>query len=79
MVKNLPAKQEKQVQSIPGQAGSREKEMTTYSSVLAWEIPWTMQPGGLQATDWTMQPGGLQATDCKRVRHDLATKQQQVI
>ena len=42
-----------------------EKEMATHSNMLAWEIPWTEEPGRL----WTM---GLQ-----RVRHDLVTKQQQ--
>ena len=39
--------------------------MTVHSSILAWEIPWTEEPGGLQSM-------GLQ-----RVRHDLAIKQQQ--
>ena len=32
-----------------GQEGSLEKEMTTHSGVLAWEIPWTEEPGGLQS------------------------------
>ena len=41
-----------------------EKEMATHSSILAWRIPWTEKPGGLQST-------GLQ-----RARHNLATKQQ---
>ena len=35
--------------SIPGWEDSLEKEMTTYSSILAWEIPWTEEPGGLQS------------------------------
>ena len=39
--------------------------MATHSSILAWEIPWTEEPGGLQSM-------GLQ-----RVGHDLVTKQQQ--
>ena len=38
-VKNLPSKQEVWVQSR-GQENALEKEMTTYSSILAWEIPW---------------------------------------
>ena len=45
-VKNLPAKQEMWVQSL-GLDDSLEKEMTTHSSVLAWEISWTEEPGGL--------------------------------
>ena len=48
-VKNLPAKQEKQVQSL-GQEDPLEKEIVTHSSVLAWEIPWTEEPGGLLST-----------------------------
>ena len=39
--------QEIQVQSL-GQEDALEKEMATYSSILAWEIPWTEEPGGLQ-------------------------------
>ena len=46
MVKNLPAKQETQVQSL-GQEDPLEKEMATHSSILAWEIPWTGEPGRL--------------------------------
>ena len=36
--------------SIPESGKSPEKEMATYSSVLAWRIPWTEEPGGLQST-----------------------------
>ena len=46
-VKNLPAMQETTVQSL-GQEDPLEKGMATHSSVLAWEIPWTEEPGGLQ-------------------------------
>ena len=49
MVKNLPAMQENQVQSL-GQEDPLEKEMATHSIILAWEIPWTEEPGGLQST-----------------------------
>ena len=56
--------QETQVQSL-GLEDAPEKEIVTHSSILAWEIPWTEEPGGLQ----TM---GLQ-----RVGHGLVTKQQQ--
>ena len=48
MVKNLPAAQEVWVQSL-GQEDLLEKEMATHSSILAWEIPWTEEPGGLQS------------------------------
>ena len=41
--------QETQVRS-PGQEDLLEKEMATHSSVLAWEIPWTEEPGRLQST-----------------------------
>ena len=41
-----------------------EKEMATHSSILAWEIP------------LTEEPGGLQSMQSQRVRHDLATQQQ---
>ena len=40
--------QEMQVQSL-GQEDPLEKEMTTHSSILAWEIPWTEEPGELQS------------------------------
>ena len=56
-VKNLPAMQEMQVQSL-GWEDPLEKEMATHSSIFAWEIPWTEESGGLQSM-------GLQ-----RVRHD---------
>ena len=42
-----------------------EKEMATHSSILAWEIP------------WTEEPGGLQSMGSQRVRYSLATQQQQ--
>ena len=47
MVKNLPAMQETEVQSL-GQEDPLEKEMATQSSIFAWRIPWTEEPGGLQ-------------------------------
>ena len=46
-VKNLPARQETPVWSL-GQEDPLEKEMATHSSILAWEIPWAEEPGGLQ-------------------------------
>ena len=57
MVKNLPAVQGTQVKSL-GWKDPLEKGMATHSSILAWRIPWTEEPGGLQST-------GLQ-----RVGHD---------
>ena len=59
-VKNLPAMQETRVRSL-GLKDSLEKGMATHSSILAWEIPWTEEPGGLQS----MRVSG--------VRHDLVT------
>ena len=48
MVKNLPAVQETWVQSL-GQEDPLEKGMANHPSVLAWEIPWTEEPSGLQS------------------------------
>ena len=48
MLKNLPAMHETWVQSL-GQEDPLEKEMATHSSILAWRIPWTEEPGGLQS------------------------------
>ena len=48
MVKNVPAVQETQVQSL-GWEDPLEKEMAPQSSILAWEIPWTEEPGGLRS------------------------------
>ena len=60
MVKNLPATWETQVQSL-GWKDPLEEEMSTHSSILAWEIPWTGEPGGLQSTGsqkcWTRLSG----------------------
>ena len=47
-VKNLPAMKETWVQFL-GQEDILEKEMATHSSILAWRIPWTKEPGGLQS------------------------------
>ena len=52
MVKNLPAMQKTQVQSLD-QEDPLEKRMATHSSILAWRTPWTEEAGGL----WSM---GLQ-------------------
>ena len=57
MVKNLPAMWKTQVRSL-GQEDALEKEMTTHSSIFAWRIA------------WTEEPGGLQSMGSKRVRHD---------
>ena len=53
--------QEAQVQSL-GQEDPLEEKAATHSSILAWRISWTEDPGGLQSTGVT------------RVRHDLVTK-----
>ena len=60
-IKNLPAVQETCVRSL-GQEDPLEKGMASYSSILAWRIPWTEEPGGLQSM-------GLQ-----RIGHDWVTK-----
>ena len=57
MVKNLPAMQESQVQSL-GQEDPLEKEMTIHSSILAWQISWTEEAG------WLLSMGS------QRVEHD---------
>ena len=64
VVKSMPAKQETQVRTL-GQEDPLEKEMMTHSSILAWEIP------------WTEEPGGLQSVGSQRGRHNLATGQEQ--
>ena len=48
MVKNALAMQETQVQSL-GQEDPLEKGITTHSRILAWRIPWTEEPNGLQS------------------------------
>ena len=48
MVKNLLAMQETSVHSL-GQEDPLEKRMATHSSIVAWRIPWTEEPGGLQS------------------------------
>ena len=60
LVKNLPTMQETRVQSL-GQEDPLEKEMSTHSSIFAWRIP------------CTEEPGGLQSMESQRVRHDWAT------
>jgi len=47
-VKNMPVIQETQVQFL-GQEDPLEKGMVTHSSIVAWRIPWTEEPGGLQS------------------------------
>ena len=49
VIKNPPAMQKMQSQSL-GQEDPLEKEMATHPSILAWEIPWTEELGGLQST-----------------------------
>ena len=57
MVKNLPAMQETWLRSL-GREDPLQKEMATHSSILAWEIP------------QTQEPGRLQSMGSQRVRHD---------
>ena len=60
MVKNLPpdAEDARDARSILCQEDPLEEEMATCSSILAWKIP------------WTEEPGGLQSMESQRVRHD---------
>ena len=46
-IKNLPAMQKTEVQSLDWE-NPLEKVMATHSSILAWRVPWTEEPGGLQ-------------------------------
>ena len=55
MVKNLSAIQEQRVRSLGGK-DPLEKEMATHSGILAWKIPWTEEPGGLQSM-WVQRVG----------------------
>ena len=57
VVKNPTALQETRVQSLVGE-DPLEEGMATHSGILAWEIPWTEEPGGPQSMGW------------QRVRHD---------
>ena len=50
MVKSLPAMQETRVRFL-GQEDPLEQGMATHSSILAWEIPWTQEPGRLQSLE----------------------------
>ena len=67
-VKNPPAAQEMQETWVPslGQEDPMEKEMATHSRILAWRIP------------WTEEPGGLQSTGSQRIRHDWVTEHQEI-
>ena len=55
MVKNLSAMREIQVQSLGGE-DPLEEGMETHPSILAWRLPWTKEPGGLQSTG-SQRPG----------------------
>ena len=59
-IKHLPAMRETRVQSLVWE-DPLEKEMATHSSIFAWRIPWTEEPGRLQSTGW------------QRVGHDWAS------
>ena len=58
MVKHLPAMQETWVQSL-GWEDSLEKDIATHSSILAWRIPWTEEPDGLQFTESGHKESGM--------------------
>ena len=65
-VENLPAKQDMQVRSL-GRGGILKEEMATHSSILAWKIPWTEEPGysplchkELDMTEWLSRHSALE-------------------
>ena len=68
-VSNLPASAGGAMNAVwsLGQENPLEEEMATHSNILAWNIPWTEEPGGLQSM-------GLQ-----RVMHDWVTKQTSIL
>ena len=66
MVKNPLAKQETWVRSL-GQEDPLEKDMATHSRILAWRIP------------WTEEPGGLQSMESQRVGRDCTTKHRHTV
>ena len=63
MLKNLPANA-RDTGPVPGSRRSLEEEMAAHSDILAWEIP------------WTEEPGRLQSTGSQRVEYGLAIQQQ---
>ena len=63
MIKNLLAMQETQIRSL-GQEDPLEKGMATHSSILAWTIPWTEEPGGLQSLGVTKSQTQLSNYHC---------------
>ena len=58
MVRSQPAVQDSQIQSL-GWEDPQEKEMATHSIILAWRIPWTEKPGGLQSMELHKSRMGL--------------------
>ena len=78
-IKKLSTIQETWVRSL-GQEDPLEKGMATYSSILAWSIPWTQESGAWSipwtqessawSIPWTQESGRLQSMGSERVRHD---------
>ena len=74
-VKNRPAKQETWVQSL-GWEDSLEDGMTTHSSILAWRIPWTEEPGRLQSMgSQRVRLSSVQPANGVGMRHGLPASQ----
>ena len=67
MVKYLPTMRETRVQSL-GRKDLLEKEMASHSSILAWKIPWTEEPGRLHS------PWGRKESDTTERLHSLTIK-----
>ena len=77
VVMSPPAKQETRLRSL-GQEDPLEKEMAIHSSILAWRIPWTEEPGRLQSTgsqrvghDWATSPSPSDSWSCLHRLWDL--------
>ena len=64
VVKNPPAGDAGDMGLIPGSGRSPEGEMATHSSILAWEIPWTEEPGGLYAVHGVTKSQYFKYTPC---------------
>ena len=72
MVKNLPTMEETRIRSL-GQEDPLEKETAIRSSILAWEIPWTEEPGGLQSMGSQKSRTSLRLNNNSRYNKGVST------
>ena len=73
LVKNLPARQETQVRFL-GWEDSLEEGMATHSSILAWRIPWTEEPSGLQSHVGDLTTWGFKESETQWVRQTCCVR-----